>query len=131
MPPIPSRAPPAVRTPPCSAMARAAAFPSQKGSSVTTAKRQKQLSRTAIERNVNADCPPFIWQCAGMDDPRNATQFADVLAACGVPFELHIFPYGNHGTALSNELRPRPPRQRPSRSHWTKLCTEWLRLYGF
>ena len=93
---------------------------------------QKQLSRTAIERNVNADCPPFfIWQCAGTDDPRNATQFADVLAACGVPFELHIFPYGNHGTALSNELHPDPRANDPHVAHWTKLCTEWLRLYGF
>jgi hypothetical protein len=72
------------------------------------------MAGDAIERNITPDCPPFfIWQCAGMDDPRNATQLTDVLTACGVPFELHIFPYGAHGTALSNEMHP--PKARMTR----------------
>ena len=91
-----------------------------------------QMSHKSIERNVKAECPPFyIWQCAGMDDPRNSTQLADVLAECGVPFELHIFPYGNHGTALANEIHPNEEANDPHVAHWVMLCCEWLRLYGF
>ncbi len=91
-----------------------------------------KMSRRSIERNVKAECPPFyIWQCAGMDDPRNSTQLADVLAECGVPFELHIFPYGNHGTALSNEIHPDAKVNDPHVAHWVTLCCEWLRLYNF
>ncbi len=47
--------------------------------------RHAEAAEDAIERRVPLACPPFfIWQCAGQDDPRNATQFADVLgtAAC-------------------------------------------------
>lgn len=56
-------------------------------------KAQAEASKAAIERNVSPECPPFfMWQCTGADDPCNATQLADALATCGVPFELHIFP---------------------------------------
>lgn len=94
--------------------------------------RQALMSKTAIERNVRIECPPFyIWQCAGQDDPRNATQLADVLAACGVPFELHIFPYGKHGTALSNEMHPDERANDPHVAHWVEMCCEWLRIHQF
>lgn len=93
---------------------------------------QAEAAKTAIERRVRIECPPFfIWQCAGQDDPRNGTQLADALAACGVPFELHIFPYGNHGTALSNEIHPDERANDPHVAHWVELCCEWLRIHQF
>lgn len=93
---------------------------------------QAKASVNAIERNVSPDCPPFyIWQCAGMDDPRNGMQLANELAAVGVPFELHIFPYGAHGTALSNEMHPDEKANDPHVAHWVEMCCEWLRIYGF
>jgi len=93
---------------------------------------QAKAAATAIERRVTADCPPFfIWQCAGADDPRNGTQLADALATVGVPFELHIFPYGNHGTGLSNEMHPNERANDPHVAHWVEMYCEWLRLYGF
>ena len=84
----------------------------------------------AIERNVTPACPPFfIWQCAGMDDPRNATQLTDVLTACGVPFELHIFPHGAHGMGLANEMHPSESANDPHVARWVELCCEWLKRY--
>lgn len=92
----------------------------------------QQRSRSSIERNISADCPPFfIWQCAGADDPRNATGVADILAECGVPFELHIFPYGSHGMALANEQHPDEKANDPHVAHWVELCCEFLRIHGF
>jgi len=93
---------------------------------------QARLSRRSIERSVKADCPPFfLWQCAGTDDPRNATQLADILAECGVPFELHIFPYGAHGMALANEQHPDEAANDPHVAKWVPLCCEWLKICRF
>ena len=90
---------------------------------------QAEAAKTAIERRVRPECPPFfMWQCAGMDDPRNATQLANALATVGVPFELHIFPYGNHGTALANEMHPDERANDPHVAHWVDLCCEWLKF---
>lgn len=90
---------------------------------------QAEESQDAIERRVRVECPPFfLWQCAGQDDPRNATQLADVLAACGVPFEMHIFPYGNHGMALANDQHPDERANDPHVAHWVQLCREWLNM---
>ena len=93
---------------------------------------QAKMAETAIERRVSIDCPPFyIWQCAGQDDPRNGTQLADALATVGVPFELHIFPYGNHGMGLANEMHPDEKANDPHVAHWVEMYCEWLRINGF
>lgn len=93
---------------------------------------QASQFKTSVDHNIRPECPPFyIWQCAGMDDPRNGMQLANELAAVGVPFELHIFPYGAHGTALSNEMHPDEKANDPHVAHWVEMCCEWLRIYGF
>lgn len=92
-------------------------------------KAQAEVARNSIERRVHAGCPPFfIWQCAGQDDPRGATSLASALATCGVAFEMHLFPYGKHGTALSNELHPDEKANDPHVAHWVQMCCEWLRM---
>ena len=67
-----------------------------------------------------------------MDDPRNAMNLAGRLAVCGVPFELHLFPYGKHGTGLSDGQTPAGEESNdPHVHHWVEMCSEWLKLYGF
>lgn len=88
---------------------------------------QAAAAKTAIECRVREECPPFfMWQCAGQDDPRNAMQLAHALATVGVPFELHIFPYGKHGMALANAEHPDPKANDPHVAHWVPMCCEWL-----
>ena len=41
----------------------------------------------------------------------------------GVPFELHVYPYGRHGLGLAPED--------PHIATWTALCCEWLRVQGW
>lgn len=94
--------------------------------------RQAQQSRMAIERNIRPECPPFfMWQCSGNDDPRNSAALACVMAECGVPFELHIFPGGHHGMALADENQPDASSNDPHVARWVPLCCEWLRNNGF
>ena len=55
---------------------------------------------------VNKDTVPcFIWHTYQDEllDVRNSLHFAERLAECQVPFELHIYEEGKHGLALACE----------------------------
>lgn len=55
---------------------------------------------------VNTDTVPcFIWHTYQDEllDVRNSLHFAERLAECQVPFELHIYEEGKHGLALACE----------------------------
>jgi acetyl esterase/lipase len=83
------------------------------------------LEKLSVERQVTAATPAtFIWAARtdGMVDYRNAQVFADALARCSVPFELHLFSKGRHGTGLS--LREE------STKAWPMLCKKWLEKRG-
>ena len=45
------------------------------------------------------------------------------LAKNGVPFEMHIFPHGQHGLGLAPEM--------PDVAQWAGLCQRWLRGLGY
>lgn len=93
---------------------------------------QRLLAARTPDTCVRADCPPFfLWQCSGQDDPRNGMNLAARLVSMGVPVELHIFPNGPHGTALSDGGAPQPGSDDPHVAHWVELCCEWLRELGF
>jgi acetyl esterase/lipase len=74
------------------------------------------------ELQVTAQTPPtFLWHTA--EDRavpvENSLMFATALAKAKVPFELHIYPKGNHGMGLAN-------------GHpWTHECLNWLKLEHF
>jgi acetyl esterase/lipase len=74
------------------------------------------------ELQVTPQTPPtFLWHTA--EDRavpvENSLMFATALAKAKVPFELHIYPKGNHGMGLAN-------------GHpWTHECLNWLKLEHF
>jgi acetyl esterase/lipase len=84
------------------------------------------LREFSDEEHVTADTPPtFIYHTA--NDPivpvTHSLIFAEALSRHGVPFDLHVFSDGPHGTALA--------RENPTLSAWTKLCETWLKDIGF
>lgn len=96
--------------------------------------RSKQQENVPLSPDamMHVGCPPFfIWQCAGEDDPRCALNLANRLTIFGIPFELHIFPHGVHGTALSDGGSPNPNSNDPHVAHWVELCVEWLKNLEF
>lgn len=84
---------------------------------------QALIDETSSEKQVTPQTPPcFIWHTE--DDPvvpvANSEAFADALQKAGVPYELHLYPHGNHGLGLggppdSNTLLP-----------WTTEFVKWL-----
>lgn len=88
---------------------------------------QQYFARRSPDANVSVDTPPFyIWQCGDMDDPRGALNLGERLTVCGVPFEMHLFPDGVHGTALCDGGSPTEGSNDPHAAHWVELCAEWI-----
>lgn len=81
--------------------------------------------RYSMELHVDSTtAPAFIWHT--FNDPcvpvQNSLMYADALTRAGVPFELHIFPSGNHGLSLCNtETWSQIP------SHVNPTCAVWIK----
>jgi acetyl esterase/lipase len=68
---------------------------------------QRELELFSLEDNVNDLVPPtFLWHTS--DDPivpvENSLLFASALKKHDIPFELHVYPSGDHDLGLANEL---------------------------
>ncbi len=80
----------------------------------------------SAENRVDRQTPPaFIWHTS--DDKavsvENSLLFASALSAKSVPFELHVFPHGEHGLGLAKGVE--------SVDKWPEHCINWLRSLGF
>ena len=75
----------------------------------------------SAENLIRDDAPPvFLWHTAedGAVPPACSLRFAGALIDRGVPVELHIFPYGGHGSDLAENL--------PLADQWPALYVKWL-----
>ncbi|WP_202796931.1 alpha/beta hydrolase [Pedosphaera parvula] len=87
----------------------------------------KELSN---ECHVTKETPPcFLFHT--VEDKavpvENALMFATALREAGVPFDLHIYEKGAHGTALGTRAYNSATKLHP----WTSDCVYWLKLRGF
>ena len=76
--------------------------------------------------NVTPDTPPaFIWHTSTDElvPVENSLLLASALAKNAVPFELHVFPVGNHGLGLAEDKH--------DIRKWAELCQSWLIDLGF
>ena len=73
--------------------------------------------------------PAFIWHTADDEivNVNNVYRYAARLRELSVPSEVHVFPFGKHGTALANDLE----RANPHAAIWGELLVRWLRLFDF
>lgn len=81
-------------------------------------------SELSIENGVRPDTPPcFIWHTAADSavPVENSLMLAAALSKQKVPFEAHIFPYGDHGLGLATETCPHA-------AVWMDLCVRFLRM---
>lgn len=86
--------------------------------------------RMSLERHVPPSMPPaFIWTTATDQSvpAQNSLLFASALAEAGVPYELHIFREGAHGSALANgETKHRETDIVPCAQVWPELFDTWM-----
>ena len=85
------------------------------------ARREMSLELRVTEKNV----PAFIWSTR-TDSPvpvQNSLLFANALADAGVPFEMHIYPSGEHGASLGNAI---VGRNTPILAAWVSNSIRWM-----
>lgn len=89
------------------------------------------LEYVSLEKRVTADTPKtFLWHTFsdGSVPVENSLLFAQALRQAGVPFELHVFPAGNHGLGLgTKETDTKDGKHfQPEVSVWTGLFKTWM-----
>lgn len=79
-------------------------------------------------KNVGPHTPPSFLVHTFMDNAvsvEESLDFARALDKNNIPFEMHIFPNGNHGICMGD--RQRLPEADPSFSKWPELSILWLK----
>ena len=68
---------------------------------------QEDIDTFSLEKHVTAAFPPtFLWHTAADASVpvENSLMMASALSAEKIPFELRIYPHGQHGLSLANEV---------------------------
>lgn len=89
---------------------------------------QEEIAYHSSECHVNAQTPPcFLWHTAEDEQVpvENSLQLAMALSANKIPFALHVFPFGTHGSGVGSK------RFVPLVQSWETLARDWLLKYGF
>lgn len=84
------------------------------------------LQTMSLENQVRPGVPPFfIWHT--VEDQavpvENSLMLAGALKKNNVPFELHLFAHGGHGSSTCTSEVNTPDRHNGT---WVSLCTDWL-----
>ena len=93
---------------------------------------QEDIDKFSLENLVTERTPPtFLWTTREdqIVPVMNSLIYAQALADHGVPFTLHIYPFGPHGLATADEQTNFPLDGRVSivRS-WMDEATQWLKM---
>lgn len=84
------------------------------------------IEALSAENIIRDDSPPFfIWHTAEdkAANPACSLILADALIKNSIPCELHIFPYGPHGSGTAENI--------PLAKDWLPLYVKWLKYYGY
>jgi len=84
------------------------------------------IRKFSAELHITEDTPEaFIWHTAADQGVpvENSLRLASALAINGVPFELHVFPFGRHGLGLAKET--------PDVVQWASLLQNWLKIRNY
>lgn len=91
----------------------------------------------SVEKHVSTDTPPtFLWHTASdrVVPVENALRFASALSRYSIPFELHIYPFGEHGLSLATREVAQPEKNRMPDPHvagWIRECEAWINQMNF
>lgn len=92
----------------------------------------EQIKQFSLDLHVDANTPPvFVWHTVTDESVpiQNTYNLVEALKHNGINYELHVFPYGEHGLALAthetcenikeNEVHPA--------SAWVDLTDKWIK----
>ena len=86
----------------------------------------------SCDRKVTKKTPPaFLWHAS--DDTcvpvKNSLLYAEALSEKGIPFELHVYPYGGHGISVCDkQVHNKVSRDIEYDRDWLNSAKKWLKL---
>ena len=93
---------------------------------------EADVERFSCDRCVDADTPQaFLWHTAGDGcvPVMNSLLYAGALARYHIPFELHVYPFGDHGLATADEQTCGCLSEKVAHVHgWLHDAKKWLKL---
>ena len=91
------------------------------------------LEKTSMELQVDENTPPaFIWHTFSDNavPVENSLLLAEAMRRKNVPFELHIYPEGQHGLSLATEFTAENEGGvMPHVQNWITLVRKWIELF--
>ncbi len=96
---------------------------------------EEQLNEVSLEKHVDERSAPCYLVHTANDEAvpvMNSLLFAEAYAACGQPFELHIYPDSPHGMALGNDITAIGVEKWSGRNleKWVENAILWAELLG-
>ena len=92
----------------------------------------EEIAKFSCDKQVRADTPPaFLWHTAADSTVpvANSLLYVQALAANKIPFELHVYPFGDHGLATCDDQTLERPTAVHAYDHaWLDAAKKWLRL---
>lgn len=93
---------------------------------------EEEVNRFSCEKLVGKQTPPTFLFHTFADDTvpvQNSIYYANALADNGIPFEMHIYPYGWHGISTSDSLTLDSGNDKlPYISDWVIKVKRWLNV---
>ena len=87
----------------------------------------------SLEQHVGPHTPPaFLWHTVtdGAVPVENSLIFATELQKHKIPFELHIYPTGNHGLSTADSMSSATGNHamhQPEVAAWLPMCIDWIK----
>ncbi len=92
----------------------------------------KKFNRFSLDKCVSEKTPPaFIWHTSADNcvPVESSLYYANALAKYKIPYELHIYPYGNHGgSTFDHQTQDNPNEISKYNSRWVEEAGKWLKL---
>ena len=99
-----------------------------------TERTEEEINYFSCDRNVKSSTPPaFLWHTAedGGVPVMNSLLYAAALSRSKVPFELHVYPYGGHGSSTCDSTTIDDISEGLMHaSAWMDCLKKWLKLIG-
>ncbi len=99
-----------------------------------TERTKEEIDYFSCDRCVTEHTPPaYIWHTAADDcvPVANSLLYAGALSRCKIPFELHVFPFGYHGSSTVDAIScDAVPESMAYVKDWLNDAKRWLKLMG-
>lgn len=97
---------------------------------------EPELDAFSLEKHVGPHtCPAFIWHTfTDRTVPvQNALLLAEAMTTASIPFELHIYPEGQHGLATADHetWNGNPNADVPHVTTWLPLAVRWIKDFHY